>query len=125
MPSQKKIIIAEDSNIIINVVSKVLENMNYKVLGVNNGKELLGKIGKEHFDLILMDINMPKMDGITCATHIRQSESSDIKNIPIIALSGNDRNMTVEEYNAAGIDDLIQKPIDFDQMAKKISNILN
>ncbi|QNL21122.1 response regulator [Hyphobacterium sp. CCMP332] len=125
MTIQKKILIAEDSNIVLNVVSKVLENMNYKVLGVKNGKELLSKMEKENFDLILMDINMPKMDGITCAKHIRDHNDKRIKNIPIIALSGNDKNLSVEEYQAIGINDLIQKPIDFDQMAQKISSTLN
>ena len=88
-------------------------------------KELLSKMEKENVDLILMDINMPKMDGITCAKHIRDHNDQRIKNIPIIALSGNDKNLNVEEYRAIGINDLIQKPIDFDQMAQKISSTLN
>lgn len=124
MADQKKILIAEDSNIVMNVVSKILENMNYIVYGVKNGEELLDKIEKENFDLILMDINMPKMDGITCAQKIRKSDREQIKNIPIIALSGNDKNLTVKEYNAVGINDLILKPIDFDILAQKINKTL-
>lgn len=121
----KKIIIAEDSNIILSVVSRILQNMNYEVLGVRNGVELLKILEKQKCDLILMDINMPKMDGITCAREIRKHSKDTIKNIPIIALSGNAKNLSVEEFKEEGINDLIQKPIDFDLMARKIQEYLN
>lgn len=125
MQTQKKILIAEDSNIVLSVVTKILENMNYAVIGVKNGEELLKSIQKSHFDLILMDINMPKMDGITCTRHIRENKIKRIKEIPIIAISGNAMNFSVEEYKELGINDLIQKPIDFDLLAKKIFEMLS
>ena len=125
MTMHRKILIAEDSNIVLSVVTKILENMSYEVVGVKNGEDLLNSIENTNFDLILMDINMPKMDGITCTKHIRENKSQRIKEIPIIAISGNAMNYTVEEYKSLGIDDLIQKQIDFDLLAKKIVEILN
>jgi hypothetical protein len=125
MQTQKKILIAEDSNIVLSVVTKILENMNYEVVGVKNGEELLKSVEDHPFDLILMDINMPKMDGITCTKHIRENKIKRIKEIPIIAISGNAMNYSVEEYKELGINDLIQKPIDFDLLAKKIFEMLS
>lgn len=125
MSEGKKIIIAEDSNIIMSLVTRILQNMDYEVIGVKNGKELLQKLEKTVADLILLDINMPQMDGITCAKLIRENKNEEINHIPIIALSGNALNLTPEEYKAKGINDLIQKPIDFDLMAKKIQEFLS
>ena len=125
MESSKNILIAEDSNIVLSVVTKILENMNYHVDGVKNGEELLKSIETESYDLVLMDINMPKMDGITCAKHIRENKEQKINQIPIIAISGNALNYSVDQYKSLGINDLIQKPIDFDLLAKKIVDLLN
>lgn len=120
MSELKKILIGEDSNIVLSVVKKILENMKYEVMGVKNGLEILAELNKDSYDLILLDISMPKMDGLECTQKIRSSENDKIKNIPIIAISGNAKNFSLDQYREYGINDLIQKPIDFDILAKKI-----
>ena len=124
MSSSKKILIAEDSNIVSSLTKKVLENMKYEVDVVKNGLEILEKLKTAEYQLILMDINMPKMDGIECTQKIRENSDKKISDIPILAISGNAKNYTVEQYKELGINDLIQKPIDFDTLTKKIIDIL-
>ena len=120
MSVKKKILIGEDSNIVLSVIRKILENMQYEVKGVKNGQEILSELKKDSFDLILMDISMPKMDGLECVKHIRSNENEKIQSIPIIAISGNAKNFSLDQYKEHGFNDLIQKPIDFDILAKKI-----
>ena len=55
----KKIIVAEDSSVIQNLTKKILQIQNYEIIGVKNGIQVLEKLDNDHFDLILMDINMP------------------------------------------------------------------
>ena len=68
----KTILIAEDSSVIQNLTKKILQNLNYHIVTVKNGKEVLKHLEKEPVDLILLDINMPQMDGMTCAQEIRK-----------------------------------------------------
>ncbi len=122
---QKRILIAEDSNIVLSIVSRILQNMNYEVEGVKNGTEVLEQLKTNTFDLILMDISMPRMDGISCVNHIRKHESKESKEIPIIAISGNALNLSEKKYLELGFNGIIEKPINFDLLAKEIFKILD
>jgi CheY-like chemotaxis protein len=64
MSESKKILVGEDSSIIINLTKNVLAFENYQMKAARNGKQVLDLLEKENFDLILMDISMPVMDGI-------------------------------------------------------------
>jgi two-component system, cell cycle response regulator DivK len=67
----KKVLIAEDSSVIQNLTKKILEFQNFEISAVKNGRDVLKALEKENFDVILLDINMPIMDGMTCAKQIR------------------------------------------------------
>lgn len=123
MTESKKILFAEDSSIVLNLVSKVLQNQNFKVKGVKNGQKLLEEIEKDQYDLVLMDITMPVMDGLDCTKQIRNNPKRHISEVPIIAISGNARNFTLKQYQDIGINDLIEKPINFDLLTTKIIDI--
>lgn len=117
----KKIIIAEDSSVIQNLTRKILSIQNYEIISVKNGRDVLKKLDEDRCDLILLDINMPIMDGIECAKQIRSHSKDSIKNIPIIAISGNAKNYTVEDFKSMGINDYLPKPLDYDQMVDMVS----
>jgi two-component system cell cycle response regulator DivK len=117
----KKIIIAEDSSVIQNLTTKILSIQNYKIVSVKNGKDVLKKLDEDTYDLVLLDINMPVMDGVECAKHIRNHQNEHIKNIPIIAISGNAKNYTVEDFKSMGINDYLPKPLDYDQMVDMVN----
>ncbi|CAD5299302.1 MULTISPECIES: response regulator [unclassified Imperialibacter] len=116
----KKILVAEDSSVIQNLTKKILTLQNFQITSVKNGEQVLQKLNEESFDLILMDINMPVMDGIECTKKVRNLNDEAKKNIPIVAITGNARNYTMEEFLANGINDFIPKPLNFDQLVEKV-----
>lgn len=116
----KKVIIAEDSSVIQNLTKKILQFQNYEITLAKNGEEVLEKIKNDNYDLILMDINMPKMDGIECTKFIRKMDRNK-STIPIIAITGNAMNYTIQDFKNAGINEYVQKPLNFDILV----NIVN
>ena len=121
----KKILIGEDSSVIQNITRKVLEFQSFDITIAKNGKEVLAKLADNNFDVILLDISMPQMDGMECAQHIRALPQPEKSSIPIIAITGNAKNYSLEEFRKVGINEYIPKPIDFDalvELVKKLSN---
>lgn len=114
MSEPKKVLVAEDSSVIINLTKNVLLFENFHITAVKNGQQVLDKLGKEDFDLILMDINMPVMDGIACTKAIRQLSDLAKSEIPIIAITGNYKNFTLDDFKKVGLNDYVQKPLDYD-----------
>ncbi len=115
----KKIIVAEDSSVIQNLTKKILSQMNYKIVSVKNGQRVLDLLDEQNYDLILLDINMPVMDGMECAAKIR-SMSSDISKIPIIAITGNANNYSMEDFEKVGINDFLPKPLNYDNLVEMV-----
>ena len=119
----KKVLVAEDSSVIQNLTKKILEFQNYKLYAVKNGKEVLDMMEKEDFDVILMDINMPVMDGMECSRKIRALNDKKKASIPIIAITGNAPNYSMEDFRKAGIDHFLQKPLNFDELVNKVKEV--
>lgn len=120
MSAAKKVLIAEDSSVIQNLTRKILQLQNYSIDSAKNGKQVLQKLEKEYFDVILMDINMPTMDGIECAREIRAMPDEKKANIPIIAITGNARNYTLEDFQNVGINEYVPKPLNFDTLVNMV-----
>jgi two-component system cell cycle response regulator DivK len=112
----KKILIAEDSSVILNLTKKILAQQNYDIDGAKNGEEVLKMLETENYDLILMDINLPKMDGMECTKQIRALSDQAKSSTPIFAITGNAMNYSDDDFTAVGINEYLQKPIDFDQL---------
>lgn len=125
MSASKKILVGEDSSIIINLTKNVLAFENYQMKSARNGKQVLELLEKEAFDLILMDISMPIMDGVECTRQIRSLADPVKSKLPIIAISGNIHNYTLEEFRKLGFDDFIQKPLDYDKMLATVKKFLS
>ena len=120
----KKILIAEDSSVILNLTKKILEQQNYEIYGAKDGEEVIRRIENDDFDLILMDINIPKIDGMACTKQIRAMSDSAKSSIPIFAVTGNIMNYSLEDFAAVGINEYLQKPIDFDKLVELTSKYL-
>ena len=116
----KRILIAEDSSVILNLTKKILGQQNYVIETVKNGVEVMDKFNSEPYDLILMDIHMPKMDGMECASEIRKTNAD----LPIIAITGNANNYSMEDFNAAGINDFLPKPLNYDEMLEMVNKYI-
>lgn len=108
---QGKILLAEDNAVNQLLARKLLEKRGYEVTVVNNGLEAVESFTTESFDLILMDIQMPQMDGVSAVQEIRRQEK-ETGHIPIIAMTAHAMKGDREEYLAAGMDGYITKPID-------------
>jgi CheY-like chemotaxis protein len=119
----KKVLIAEDSSVIQNLTRKILQIQNYKIFSAKNGVQVLKMLEKEHFDVILMDINMPQMDGMECARNIRALADAKKAQIPIVAITGNAKNYSMEDFEEAGINAYLQKPLNFDNLVDTVNNL--
>ena len=120
----KKVLVAEDNKINFFVVNKFLIGWGIKVTHAENGQIALDKLNEEDFDLILMDLQMPVMDGIEASRIIRNSENSRISSIPIIALTAALISENQEKFTDLMLNDYILKPFKpqdlFDKIAKHI-----
>ena len=118
--STKKVLIAEDSSVIQNLTKKILQFQNFDISSVKNGKDVLKELEKTVFDIILMDINMPLMDGMECAKAIRSLPDPIKSKIPIIAITGNAKNYSEQDFNNVGINEFVPKPLDFDKLVETV-----
>lgn len=120
-----KVLIAEDSSVIQNLVKKVLsqKSSDFEFTSVKNGALLLEAIEKETYDLFLVDVNMPKVNGFHCVEEIRAK--SNLKDKPILAITGNANNYTKEEFVRFGFNDVVLKPINFDLLVQKVNDLIS
>jgi CheY-like chemotaxis protein len=118
------ILLVEDNlinqKIVILSIQKLVKNIDV----ANNGKEALDKFGTSKYDIILMDIQMPVMDGILATKKIREIESSTNHHTPIIAITANALAGDKENCLAAGMNDYISKPFQPEVLVQKIRNLL-
>lgn len=120
----KRILVAEDSSVIQNLTRRVLTMQSYDIVSVKNGAQVLEKLEKENFDLLLLDLNMPVMDGVECAQKVRENSMPKIKDIPIIAITGNAQNLSLEDFHDLGINDYLPKPLNYDDMVVMVNKYL-
>ena len=105
-------------------IRRLLEKQGHLVTVVENGQEALTNLEREQFDCILMDIQMPVLDGVEATKKIRSYESK-IKDIPIIALTAYAMTGDREKFLDVGMDDYIAKPVDKDQLLEVINRNLS
>ena len=106
----KKILVAEDNKINFFVANKFLIGWGISVTHAENGQIALDILAKEDFDLILMDLHMPVMDGIEATRIIRKSDNPKINNIPIVALTAAIMSESHDKIEDLNINDYVLKP---------------
>jgi len=106
-----RILLAEDNPANQMVIKNILESANLRVDIVANGREAIEAVRHLPYDIVLMDISMPEMDGLTATQEIRQLPGN-ISKLPIIALTAHSLSGDKERFLAAGMDDYLSKPID-------------
>jgi len=119
-----KILLAEDNLINQKVTIKILNTYGFNVDAVNDGAEAFNAIKNDHYDLILMDLQMPQVDGYTATGKIRELPNSK-KDIPIIALTAHALIGDKEKCLNAGMTDYISKPVSGQDLVKKIDILLD
>jgi CheY-like chemotaxis protein len=119
------ILLAEDNPINALIASTMLEDLPYRIDHVTNGKEAFQKASHYPYHLILMDINMPDMDGFMTTQAIREWEQvNTLYNTPIIALTANALTDDREKCLAAGLNDYLAKPVKKEELLKTVSHWL-
>jgi len=120
-----RILLAEDNVINQKVAVHILEKKGHKVSVANNGQEVLQVLKKDRFDLILMDVQMPKIDGFEATVSIRKKEKETGFHIPIIAMTAHALKGDRERCLDAGMDDYIAKPLKAEGLIKKIDDVIS
>jgi len=122
--NKKRILLVEDNPISQKVELRILREVGYSVDPVSNGLEAIEAVKTGSFHLVLMDVEMSEMDGLTATKKIRELEIP-VKNIPIIAVTANSSMKDREKCLAAGMDDYIAKPININFLKMTIDRWLN
>jgi signal transduction histidine kinase/DNA-binding response OmpR family regulator len=126
-PEQAKglrILLAEDNRVNQIVATRMVEKMGHSVEVAGNGHVALLLLATQPFDLVLMDVQMPEMDGLTAAKKIRESEQSTPFHIPIIAMTAHAMKGDRERCIDAGMDGYVSKPISGQVLEKEIASVI-
>ena len=115
----KKILLAEDYEVTQKIAAFYLKKIGCQIDFANNGKEAIDKFNKNNYDLILMDIQMPEMNGVDATKLIKKKING--KSIPILGLTANTFASDVKRYLKEGMDDVITKPFKKRKFLKKVT----
>jgi two-component system, sensor histidine kinase and response regulator len=122
-PSGVRVLVAEDNPVNTRVVTAMLEKHGYGVTCVGNGLEALEAVRSSPFDIVLMDMQMPEMDGLEATRRIRANESGTGRHLPIIALTARAMKGDREACEAAGTDGYLSKPMRVGELFEMIRRL--
>lgn len=117
-----KVLLAEDNPNNQRLVEFLFETIDIKCTIANNGKEVLEKLQHESFDLVLMDMEMPVMDGITATRAIRAENRYD--DLPIVAMTANSSTEDRDRCLEAGMNSFVAKPIEINRLIEVMNEFL-
>jgi len=120
---QLRILLAEDNPVNQRLAVHMLEKMGHVVVVAQTGKEALDALGTG-FDLVLMDLQMPEMDGFAATREIRRAEQDGQYHVPVIAMTAHAMKGDREECLAAGMDDYLAKPINSEELRQVIERVM-
>jgi len=120
------VLLAEDHPVNLEIASAILRSLGCRVTAAANGQQAVHACAAESFDLILMDLQMPVMDGLTATSMIREAErsSGSERQVPIVALTANALKDDRDACFAAGMNDYLTKPVSRDQIAAVLKRLL-
>lgn len=118
----KKILLVDDADTVLMIEQMILDKCGYDFVTARDGLEAVEKAVSEKPDLILMDILMPRMDGLEALREIRSREST--KAVPIIVVTTRGETRYVESGIAGGCNDYVTKPINSQELIAKVRNCL-
>jgi PAS domain S-box-containing protein len=119
-----RVLIAEDNLVNQRVAIYMLEKQGHQVQGVMNGEEVLAALDKGNFELVLMDVQMPKMDGMKATRMIRLREKATGLHVPIVAMTAHAMKGDRERCLEAGMDDYVSKPLNAKQLIDTIVRVM-
>ncbi len=121
---RRHILLAADNRVNRQLLVRLLENQGQSVVVAGNGREVLAAVERQPFDLVLMDVEMPEMDGLQAAAAIRQQERHTGTRLPIIAMTARATSEDHQRCLVAGMDGYISKPIRADDLLAVVEGML-
>ena len=118
-----RLLVAEDNKINLRLILALLEREGYVVDAVENGVEAVAAVRRRDYDLLLMDVQMPEMDGVEATKRIRALPGRPAR-LPIVALTAHAMHGAREQYLGAGMDDYVSKPIDRIELVEVVRRLL-
>jgi signal transduction histidine kinase/CheY-like chemotaxis protein len=122
--SLARILLAEDNAVNQRLAVRLLEKRGHYVRVAEDGAEAVKALGEEVFDLVLMDVQMPNMDGLEATALIREKEAGTTLHVPIIALTAHTMKEDRERCLDAGMDDYVSKPLRTTELWEKVEQVL-
>lgn len=120
--ARRHIILADDDPILLGLASACLETAGYDVTTAANGEEAWAAIQQHPADLVITDVDMPQMDGLTLLVHIRDTEN--LANLPVIVITGSEDAEIVDQAFAAGATSFLAKPLNWTLFVQSIKFVL-
>jgi signal transduction histidine kinase/ligand-binding sensor domain-containing protein/DNA-binding response OmpR family regulator len=118
------VLVAEDNVVNQRLAVRLLEKMGHRIVVAQNGAEALTAAKNESFDLILMDVQMPEVDGLAATQEIRRWEQGHRSHVPIIAMTAHTMQGDRENCVAAGMDGYIAKPLEYGELQRTIEEVM-
>jgi PAS domain S-box-containing protein len=119
-----RILVAEDNTVNQRLATDVLEREGHHVQVAGSGREAIAMLQREEFDLVLMDIQMPELDGLQATAHIRQMEHISGKRLPIVAMTAQTGEFDRQRCLKAGMDAYVSKPIRVSELMNLIESVV-
>jgi signal transduction histidine kinase/DNA-binding NarL/FixJ family response regulator len=118
-----RILLADDAPVNRRITSLLLEKQGHEVVAVDNGREALARFGKEHFDAVILDEEMPEMGGLEAVREIRKQEAVTGRHIPAVLVTGNATDAARQRSHEAGFDAHIAKPFDDEELFYTLADL--
>ena len=118
------VLVVDDMSDNLILISLSLQDLGYRVVTATNGHEAIEVAERARPDLILMDLRMPQLNGLACARQLRQHQLLELQRVPIIALSAYDPSHHRNVALAAGCNEYVTKPINYERLEQTIKDLL-
>ena len=120
---QLRILVVEDHALSRQVAEVLLRHMGHQCVLAEDGEQALLALGREPFDLVLMDVAMPRMDGLTALQQLRQRPDLP-REVPVLMLTAHVQKHDLERYQACGANGCMAKPISTDRLREELLRLL-
>jgi CheY-like chemotaxis protein len=126
LDSEQRFLVVDDHPINRLLVRQILKNRwkNCDIVEADNGVKALEALRQQHFDVVLMDMVMPEMDGIDATTALRQTFDSPASLTPVLGLTANVNPLDLERFSAAGVNAVVLKPFDAVKVCTQVEQML-
>lgn len=121
--SPLRVLVADDDPLCLRLAARLLRDLGHTGALVPNGQKALELLDQKPFDVLLLDLNMPVLDGLSTLAALRQREASGQRRIPVVLASGNDLGVDWDYYQRAGAAGYVVKPLSIDGLARSLASL--